>query len=544
MIIKRLALKNIRSYKYQVIDFPLGKTLFEGDIGSGKSTILMAIEFGLFGLGSEKAGSLLRAGENEGSVQVVFESGEKEYTVQRNLVKKKNSFGQEDCILKGPDGTKSYSATEIKEKVLDILDFNEPSDPKAQSFIYRFAIYTAQEEMKAILTMRPDHRLQTLRKAFGLEEYKIASENSKTLANDIKMRSREFASMAEDVKEIRAKIDQLKLSITEKKQKLESFLIEQSQVSELLQEQKKKLEGFRVEQLKLKGETGKVGALGKLIEEKNGEIKTAQTQLESNRLRIRLQQPRVAEFANITNPTELTQKVLKAEILGLEEELQNLRNLETRIDAKYRDYRTILEKGVCPTCDQKIAARDFNDLLLHKVTELKETREKVASYNQNLKSKKELQDSKVQFDQAQSKLEDLKRSLSEYEENIKIWETKFEEASIAKQNATEEMKSVHANVQRLQDVYTDIADLEERISRSEDNAKRIATEISSGEAHVHDWEREVNDYEASIEKVEKKASSDKLNEYLIWVNDYFMPTLEMVEKHVMVNINQEFYSQF
>ena len=44
--------------------------------------------------------------------------------------------------------------------------------------------------------------------------------------------------------------------------------------------------------------------------------------------------------------------------------------------------------------------------------------------------------------------------------------------------------------------------------------------------------------------MEKKARSDKLNEYLIWVQDYFMPTLEMVEKHVMVNINQEFDSQF
>src|ERR1700756_2360959 len=100
MIIKKLVLKNIRSYKDQIIDFPLGKTLFEGDIGSGKSTILMAIEFGLFGLGSEKAGSLLRAGENDGSVSVVFESGGKEYAVQRHLVKKKNAFSQEDCLLK------------------------------------------------------------------------------------------------------------------------------------------------------------------------------------------------------------------------------------------------------------------------------------------------------------------------------------------------------------------------------------------------------------------------------------------------------------
>src|SRR5579864_7027364 len=173
MIIKKLKLENIRSYKNQLIDFSLGKTLFEGDIGSGKSTILMAIEFGLFGLGSEKAGSLLRAGEKYGSVGVFFESGGKDYVVNRHLVKKGNSINQDDCKLRSPDeGTKSYSVTELKEKILEILGFNEPIDPKAQSFIYRYAIYTPQEEMKAILTLRPDIRLQTLRKAFRMEEYK------------------------------------------------------------------------------------------------------------------------------------------------------------------------------------------------------------------------------------------------------------------------------------------------------------------------------------------------------------------------------------
>ena len=107
------------------------------------------------------------------------------------------------------------------------------------------------------------------------------------------------------------------------------------------------------------------------------------------------------------------------------------------------------------------------------------------------------------------------------------------------------MKSVHASVQKLEEVNSDIANLEGRISKSEENAKRVADEISTGQAHVNDWERQTKEYEESIEKkMEKKAKSDKLNEYLIWVQDYFMPTLEMVEKHVMVNINQEFDSQF
>ena len=75
--------------------------------------------------------------------------------------------------------------------------------------------------------------------------------------------------------------------------------------------------------------------------------------------------------------------------------------------------------------------------------------------------------------------------------------------------------------------------------------KRIDRSISSAEANIVDWERQKKDYEDSIEKkLEKKASSDKLNEYLIWVQDYFLPTLELVEKQVMLNHNQEFNAQF
>lgn len=545
MIIKKLVLKNIRSYRDQIVDFPLGKTLFEGDIGSGKSTILMAIEFGLFGLGSEKAGSLLRAGENDGSVSVVFESGGKEYTVQRHLVRKKNAFSQEDCLLKGPEGQKAYSATEIKEKVLDILDFNEPSDPKAQSFIYRYAIYTAQEEMKAILTMRPDHRLQTLRKAFGVEEYKIASENSKTLASDIKLRSAKFASMAEDVKDLRTRIDQLKLSMAERKQKLESLGFEQRQLTEVLQTQKAKLAQLRIEQLKLKGETGKVPALEKLIEEKNGEMRTAKTQLDSNRSKIKLYEPKVAEFAKLVNPTETAPPELKNEIAILEDALRKWRNQETMVEMKFHDYQAILEKGVCPTCDQKIAAGNFTAAVAHKETELAETKQKVHSLDNDLKLKKNLLEAKTQFDQAQARLGDFRRSIAEFEEQIRIWQEKFEEASKTREGATNELAGVHSSVQKLDEVNADLKNLETRIAKSEEDQKRIADEISSGTAHVHDWERQVKDYEDSIEKkLKKKAKSDKLNEYLVWVQDYFLPTLEEVEKQVMVNINQEFDSQF
>ena len=62
MQLKKLKIRNIRSYKEGEIDFPEGSTLLMGDIGSGKTSILLAIEFALFGLQpGQKGNSILRS---------------------------------------------------------------------------------------------------------------------------------------------------------------------------------------------------------------------------------------------------------------------------------------------------------------------------------------------------------------------------------------------------------------------------------------------------------------------------------------------------
>ena len=95
MIIRNIILQNIRSYKTpQPIQLAPGTTLFEGDIGCGKSTILLSIEFALFGLGDIEGAYLLRHGEKTGSVQLEFTVGPHEYKVFRSLERKRNIWVQ------------------------------------------------------------------------------------------------------------------------------------------------------------------------------------------------------------------------------------------------------------------------------------------------------------------------------------------------------------------------------------------------------------------------------------------------------------------
>ena len=218
MILESLYLKNIRSYKEVDIDLLNGISLFEGDVGSGKSTILMAIEFAFFGLGNQRGESLLRKDETIGEVVLNFEvegeSGIIKRTLKRSDLNGKVSQGKGTLYW---DGNKlELAPAELKEMVLDIIDFKEDVNPRANSHIFRYAVYTPQEEMKEIINQRPDQRMQTLRKAFGIEEYKIAAENANVLIKELKEEGSYLSGKLERYEEIEKEIEELNITNQEK----------------------------------------------------------------------------------------------------------------------------------------------------------------------------------------------------------------------------------------------------------------------------------------------------------------------------------------
>ena len=208
MILKNITLENIRSYKDKtVIDFPYGRTLFQGDIGSGKSTILSAVEFALFGLGDIDANHLLRVGATTGSVFLEFESNKQLYKVFRSLSRRRDKIIQNEGYLY-ENGTKaSYSVSELKTKILDIIKINERTETKTTSVVYRYAVYTPQEMMKQILSSNSEKRLDILRRAFGIEEYSTAKRNSEKFLSGIRVLLRTKKDLVADLDDYRSTLN-------------------------------------------------------------------------------------------------------------------------------------------------------------------------------------------------------------------------------------------------------------------------------------------------------------------------------------------------
>jgi len=88
MILKKLHLENIRSYTDETITFPNGSVLLSGDIGSGKTSILLAIEFALFGImkGSITGSEILRHGTKEGSIELTININKKDVIRESEII--------------------------------------------------------------------------------------------------------------------------------------------------------------------------------------------------------------------------------------------------------------------------------------------------------------------------------------------------------------------------------------------------------------------------------------------------------------------------
>ena len=207
MILEGITIENIRSYSHEEVVFPKGISLFEGDIGSGKSTVLMAIEFALFGLGSQKAASLLAKKSESGFVILDFSVDGKKYEIKRTLRKGRTGVSQDpkNSWIRIEGEMLPLSPSELKQQILEILRFNEPADPRAESRIFRYAIFTPQEAMKEVLS-DPGRRLETIRKAFGIEDYGTARTNSMEVLLELRSRGRILQERSGNISELESDI--------------------------------------------------------------------------------------------------------------------------------------------------------------------------------------------------------------------------------------------------------------------------------------------------------------------------------------------------
>ncbi|MEK6939465.1 MAG: SMC family ATPase [Nanoarchaeota archaeon] len=250
MLLQQLRLQNIRSYLDETIAFPEGAILLSGDIGSGKSTILLAIEFALFGSSRPElpAESLLRKGAAKGMVELSLSINNQTITIQRHLKKEKDTIKQLPGHIIYNNTKKELMPVELKAEILTLLGYPEDLLSKNKNYIFRYTVYTPQEEMKLILQESNETRLDVLRKIFNIDKYKIIRENMqiylKKMRTDLAVLNTKIEPLSE--------YTQLASQQEEEKKKIDSSIQETTPVLQILQkkrqEQQQEIEAIELRQ--------------------------------------------------------------------------------------------------------------------------------------------------------------------------------------------------------------------------------------------------------------------------------------------------------
>jgi len=190
MQLRRIRVRNVRSYESADLSLGPGTTLLSGDVGSGKTSLLYAIEMALFGFAEVDPTYLVRHQASESEVTLSLAEGTHRYEFGRRFRRKRRKgrdiFELESASFSADGATTSYSVTEIRQRAITLLGFPDNPNPRAHSDLWRWAVYVPQERMREILAQDPEERLETVRKALGLEQYRTAADNAQLLASELR----------------------------------------------------------------------------------------------------------------------------------------------------------------------------------------------------------------------------------------------------------------------------------------------------------------------------------------------------------------------
>ena len=137
MQFKKLILQNIRSYENLDLEFPRGSSLLSGDIGSGKTSVLLGLQFALFGLQpGQKGASILRQGEDSAYSCLKLEIDHEIIKLERTIKKSKSgSITQDSQTITMNNKSEELSTLEMKERVITLLNYPKEFAKKSNLFL-------------------------------------------------------------------------------------------------------------------------------------------------------------------------------------------------------------------------------------------------------------------------------------------------------------------------------------------------------------------------------------------------------------------------
>jgi len=182
-MIEKIRLKNWKLHKEIELDFAKGVNIIVGPMGSGKSSLLQAISFGLFGTFSElkskdlKLADLVTSGSasKDSEINLILCLNDKKYHVTRVIRDGRSA----EAIIRNSDGEllAGTNPSQVSSYLRNILGLDEE--------LFLRTVYSKQNEIDLFLQLTPGERKRRLDQLMLLDKFEDARKNCIKLINKL-----------------------------------------------------------------------------------------------------------------------------------------------------------------------------------------------------------------------------------------------------------------------------------------------------------------------------------------------------------------------
>ncbi|WP_336022053.1 DNA double-strand break repair ATPase Rad50 [Halobellus salinisoli] len=520
MRFERIRLRNFKPYADAELDLRDGVTVIHGLNGSGKSSLLEACFFALYGANAldETLDDIVTTGEDEAEVDLQFAHEGETFNIRRELRRSGDRIGTTICTLEGPDVAVD-GATDVRAFVTDLLRMD------AEAFVN--CAYVRQGEVNKLINATPAQRQDTiddLLQLGKLEEYRERAGQARLGVEDVRSeRKGALAKLdsqieAKEDADLHARLNELETKLADVDSDIERFEEQKARAEETLAEAEEVLDSHEETKATLDDLDGDIADLRETIESDEKERDELRSEIVDRRDRIdelERELESAAEKTDLEGATGADDAVdaaaVDADVLDARRESLNEREEAVReelTDARRRE--TMLSNQA-----EKLAERA--DELETRAEELRERASEAESTAND----------------AESRAEERSAELAELDDEIDALRERFDDPPVAVGEATAHRESVQASLRETREsLATKRAELESARERLEEaEALRAAgkcpecgqpvdgsphvdaigeheAEIADLEADIDDLEAEVDEREAALETAESLVDAE------------------------------------
>jgi len=533
MKLNSLALKNVRSHKDSVVNFGKGINVITGKTGSGKSSILMGVDYALFGSSNYSNAEIMRRGSREMVVELIFEHAGKTYTIIRGLKKSGNNIVVDSDNLRVLENGKGLNimprSSDIDMAVAEILGI--PENVKG-SEMFQVISYTKQDEIRKLLEMRREERQEYIDRILQLSKYKTTFENLKSVADYFRnnlneigkveeflgKEREEFEKLNERQREARAEINDndKKRAVLEKalnqkeneKKNLRMIINDLKTVVAREREKKSRLEGLKEELLEKRRNIAELDCKRKDVENNINALKMDDG---SEKIRKEL------------SSGEAGAKVLEENVKRLKDDEKNIGKIG----------------GKCPLCRQVITEKHWKEVRLKIKNEINIFAEKLENLGSELITLREKLGFAVLREKLLNELAKFDSNIGLLEESARDLETKMASLKINDVNEKEELLEKSENelnflIEKDRELFSKSKSINDRIEYLNEEVKKLEYDSAGKLKSIQGYELQVKD----------KDKVSYLIKYLDNLRNYVKDIRSVIRQKFLSDFKNEFQKKF